>query len=111
MSERTGSPNERPRSVLLLLLQMLLSFVAGYVIFMHTFSATGCGDDRCSHTVWVTFIAMLWSLLLLFVASTAVVILRGLRQQPSWWAPMTAIAAIAVATAIATVVIRGAVAA
>jgi hypothetical protein len=110
MSLRSGSSRERPRAVLLLLLQIGLSSVAGYVVLMQTLSVTGCADDSCSRTVWITYVGMLALLVLLLLASTTIIVVRGLRQQPSWWAPTASIVILSVATVVAAAVMRTAVA-
>lgn len=101
-----GSPTEIPRAVLILIALIALSVAAHWYVTLQTMSVTGCADDTCSNTIWVTFVSFRGLLIALPVLSTVIIIARGLRQQSSWWAPTVSIALVVVATVTAGVVIQ-----
>jgi hypothetical protein len=96
--------------VVILVALIALSVAAHWYVTLHSFSATGCADDACSHTVWLTVVGFHAVLIVLPVLCTVIIIVRGLRQQSSWWAPTASIALLVVATVAAGAVIQTSVA-
>jgi len=102
MSNMTyGSATERPKSILLIILQALLSSLAIYLVMLQTLSVAGC-DSRCDYSlVTIAFQGIIAVSIVLLAVSVVVVYVRGRSQQPSWWAPVAGIGLIAVCTAVA----------
>lgn len=102
MSNATyGSALERSKSVLLILLQVVVSCVAVFFVRFQSMSVAGCGD-RCDYSLLtVTSNGILAISIVALLLSIVIVIVRGQRGAPSWWAPLGATALVVASTVVA----------
>lgn len=102
MSNATyGSALERSKSILLILLQVVVSCVAVFFVRFRSMSVAGCGDQCNYSLLTVASNGILAVSIVALLISIVVVIARGQRGAPSWWAPLGAIALVVVSTVVA----------
>ena len=101
-----GSDLERPKSILLILLQVLVSCVAVFLVRFQSMSVDGCGNQCDYSLLTVTVNGIQAVSIVALLVSIVIVFVRGLRRAPSWWAPLGAIVLVVISTAIAIGLVR-----